>query len=193
MVSTIVICPNCGKNTPEGKFCEHCGASVQRTQTFQQPAAQQPAYGQQPAGVRHAGFWIRLGAYFIDIIILFVIAVVIGAVLGVSIFTGSPGYSSSGATGAFLVLFYLIFIIIIWLYFAIQESSSAQATLGKRAVNVKVTDLEGNRIGFGKATVRTIVRFIPLIGPLGCLAIGFSDNKQGLHDWAAGTYVIYKN
>ncbi len=35
---TIVICPNCGKNTPEGKFCEHCGASVQKTQTFQQPA-----------------------------------------------------------------------------------------------------------------------------------------------------------
>ena len=47
---TIVICPNCGKNTPEGKFCESCGASVQTTQTFQQPVAQQPVYAaQQPA------------------------------------------------------------------------------------------------------------------------------------------------
>ena len=46
---TIVICPNCGKETPEGKFCEHCGASVQTTQTFQQPVAQQPVYPQQPA------------------------------------------------------------------------------------------------------------------------------------------------
>ena len=47
---TIVICPNCGKNTPEGKFCEYCGASVQTTQTFQQPVAQQPVYAaQQPA------------------------------------------------------------------------------------------------------------------------------------------------
>ena len=46
---TIVICPNCGKNTPEGKFCESCGASVQTTQTFQQPVAQQPVYTQQPA------------------------------------------------------------------------------------------------------------------------------------------------
>jgi len=50
VVFTIVICPNCGKNTPEGKFCEHCGASVQTTQTFQQaPAAAQPVYTQQPA------------------------------------------------------------------------------------------------------------------------------------------------
>ncbi|MCX6688638.1 MAG: RDD family protein [Methanoregula sp.] len=192
-MQTIVICPNCGKNTPEGKFCEHCGASVQTAQTFQQPVAQQPVYTQQPTGERHAGFWIRLGAYLIDLIILFVIAVVIAAVLGVSILGGSPGYSSSGAMGGFLVVFYLIFIIIVWLYFAIQESSSAQATVGKRVVNVKVTDLQGNRIGFGKATLRTIVRFIPIIGPIGCLVIGFSDNKQGLHDWAAGTYVIYKD
>jgi len=122
-----------------------------------------------------------------------VVAGVIGAVLGVSMFTGSSNYYSSGASEGFLVLFYLIFIIVIWLYFAIQESSPAQATLGKRAVNVKVTDLEGNRISFGKATVRTIVRFIPIIGAIGCLMIGFSDNKQGLHDLAASTYVIYKD
>jgi len=51
-VCTIVICPNCGKETPEGKFCEHCGASVQTTLTFQQPVAQQPVYAQQPAAVK---------------------------------------------------------------------------------------------------------------------------------------------
>ena len=49
---TIVICPNCGKETPEGKFCEHCRASVQTAQTFQQPVAQQPVYTQQPAAVK---------------------------------------------------------------------------------------------------------------------------------------------
>jgi len=27
-VVIIVICPNCGENTPEGKFCENCGASI---------------------------------------------------------------------------------------------------------------------------------------------------------------------
>jgi len=150
-------------------------------------------YTRQPAGGRHAGFWIRVGAYLIDFIILMVVAVVIGAVLGVSLFASSPGYSSSGASGGVLVLVYLIIIIVFWLYFAMQESSPAQATVGKRALNIKVTDLEGNRIGFGKATVRTIVRFIPIIGPIGCLMIGFSEKKQGLHDLAAGTYAIYKD
>jgi len=90
-----------------------------------------------------------------------------------------------------MAVFYLIFIPIIILYFALQESSSSQATLGKRAAHVKVIGLEGNRISLGKAAIRTIVRFIPIIGPLGCLAIGFSDKKQGLHDWAAGTFVVY--
>ena len=52
MVCTIVICPNCGKETPEGKFCESCGASVQTTQTFQQPVAQQPVYTQQPTAAK---------------------------------------------------------------------------------------------------------------------------------------------
>jgi uncharacterized RDD family membrane protein YckC len=126
-------------------------------------------------------------------IILLVVAFVIGFLMGVSIFAGSSSYYSANNWAGFMVIFYLIFIIITWLYFAMQESSPAQATVGKRVMNIKVTDMEGNRIGFGKATVRTIVRFIPIIGPLGCLAIGFSDNKQGLHDWAAGTFVIFKD
>ena len=165
---------------------------MQTAQTIQQPVAAALKVSQ-PARGRYAGFWTRLGAYLVDLIILFVIALVIGFILGVLIFAGSSNYNSTDAFAGFMVVFYLIFIIVTWLYFAIQESSPEQSTVGKRVVNIKVTDLEGNRISFGKATVRTIVRFIPLIGPLGCLVIGFSDNKQGLHDFAAGTYVIYKD
>ncbi len=50
MVETIVTCPNCQKNTPEGKFCEHCGASLLTTQAFQQPAAPQTAAPPSAAG-----------------------------------------------------------------------------------------------------------------------------------------------
>jgi hypothetical protein len=42
---TITICPNCGQNTPEGKFCEQCGASLQGTFT------QVPAPGLPPQGI----------------------------------------------------------------------------------------------------------------------------------------------
>jgi TM2 domain-containing membrane protein YozV len=49
MVIQMVICPNCGKNTPEGKFCESCGAALQAPPVA--PVAQQvpPAA---PAGVK---------------------------------------------------------------------------------------------------------------------------------------------
>lgn len=33
----MVICQNCKKETPAGKFCENCGAVLQAPQTFQQP------------------------------------------------------------------------------------------------------------------------------------------------------------
>ena len=49
---TIVICSNCRKNTPEGKFCEHCGASLQSTQTFQQPVVQNVGGTVQPPVVK---------------------------------------------------------------------------------------------------------------------------------------------
>ena len=52
VVRTIVICPNCGKNTPDGKFCEHCGASVQTPQMFRQPQDLQTEYGRQSSIVK---------------------------------------------------------------------------------------------------------------------------------------------
>jgi len=33
----MIMCHNCGKETPEGKFCEHCGAVLHATQTYPQP------------------------------------------------------------------------------------------------------------------------------------------------------------
>jgi len=40
-VSCIPICPNCGRATPEGKFCEHCGASLAVVQAYAPPQQQQ--------------------------------------------------------------------------------------------------------------------------------------------------------
>lgn len=48
-----------------------------------------------------------------------------------------------------------------WLYFIFQERSQARATLGKRLLGLSVTDLRGQRIGWGRATLRTAVRFLP--------------------------------
>lgn len=80
-----------------------------------------------------------------------------------------------------------------WIYFAVMESSSVQGTLGKMALGIKVTDLEGNQVGFGKATGRffgTIISALILL--IGFIMVAFTQKKQGLHDMMAGCLVVNK-
>jgi uncharacterized RDD family membrane protein YckC len=54
-----------------------------------------------------------------------------------------------------------------------------------------VTDLAGNRIGFGRATGRFFAKILSgMIMYIGFIMIGFTDRKQGLHDMLAGTLVM---
>lgn len=48
-----------------------------------------------------------------------------------------------------------------WLYFALSESSPRQATFGKRLLGLQVTNLQGGRIGFGRALLRTVIKLLP--------------------------------
>ncbi len=78
-----------------------------------------------------------------------------------------------------------------WLYESLMESSSYQATLGKMIFGMKVTDLYGNRISFGRATGRHFAKIISaVILFVGFIMVGFTDRKQGLHDMIAGTLVL---
>ncbi len=88
------------------------------------------------------------------------------------------------------ILGIVINIVGIWLYFALQESSEHQATLGKRALNIYVTDLQGRRISFGQATGRHFGKIISgFILGIGYMMAGFTEKKQGLHDIMASTLV----
>ncbi|GFK92601.1 hypothetical protein NNJEOMEG_00426 [Fundidesulfovibrio magnetotacticus] len=80
---------------------------------------------------------------------------------------------------------------VVWLYYALQESSPVQATLGKRIMGLKVMDLEGRRISFGRATGRYAAKLLSgglLL--LGYAMILFTKKRQGLHDLLAGTVVV---
>ncbi|NND95165.1 MAG: RDD family protein [Flavobacteriales bacterium] len=79
-----------------------------------------------------------------------------------------------------------------WLYYAYQTSSEKQATFGKQALGLKVTDLNGERISFGKATGRYFSKIISaIILFIGYLMQPFTEKKQALHDIIAGT-LVYK-
>lgn len=81
--------------------------------------------------------------------------------------------------------------IIGWLYFALQESSRTQATLGKLVVGLYVTDEDGRRINFARATGRHFGKYVSgVLLAIGFLMAGFTARKQGLHDMLAKTLVL---
>jgi uncharacterized RDD family membrane protein YckC len=91
-----------------------------------------------------------------------------------------------------LVLIYsLAKLFVVTTYFAAQESSRAQATIGKRIFGLQVGDFEGKRISIGKAILRTFGKYISgQILLIGYLMAFFTKNKQALHDFLAGTFVF---
>lgn len=143
----------------------------------------------------YAGFWKRFIAAFIDNLVLFVanlgVQFVAGALMGV----GSPiaPNPQSPAYTGFACATGIIQLVMYWLYFALQESGSKQATLGKLAMNIIVTDEEGNRISFARATGRYFSKILSgLILLIGYIMAAFTAKKQALHDIIAKTLVIDK-
>ena len=153
----------------------------------------------------YAGFGLRLAAIIIDFVIIssamWILFFILGAI-GFGIFASSaesfdpasggvPDETAIMAMMGGLGLVYLITIIGQWLYFALQESSPAQATLGKRAVGIIVTDEEGERISFGRATGRYFGKMISgIILAVGYIMAAFTEKKQALHDMIAHTLVV---
>jgi uncharacterized RDD family membrane protein YckC len=83
------------------------------------------------------------------------------------------------------------FIVASWLYYALQESSPCQATFGKRMLGLRVADMDGQRIGFIRASVRFFGKILSgLICSIGYMMAGFTEKKQALHDMIAGTFVV---
>jgi uncharacterized RDD family membrane protein YckC len=82
----------------------------------------------------------------------------------------------------------------VWLYYALFESSTWQATPGKKVLGLFVTDLNGNRISFAHASGRFFAKLISGLIPfgIGYMMAGFTAKKQALHDLIAGCLVLRK-
>ena len=140
------------------------------------------------ANFNYTGFWKRFGATLIDLIIIIYTGTAIFN-LCLYVVTGIS-YSNADAAVRSHNLFIFFFG---WLYYSIFESSTIQGTPGKMAVRIKVTDLEGQKVGFGKATGRFFGKIISLFVLLiGFIMVAFNQKKQGLHDKMSGCLVVNK-
>ena len=118
-------------------------------------------------------------------------AIAVGYIVGLTM-AGTASLSEIEATAG--AIGNLLGILIGWLYFAILESSSYQATFGKRLLGLRVVGLEGDGISFGRATGRHFGKFLSLLTLfIGFFMTGWTKKKQGMHDKMAGCLVVRKS
>lgn len=118
---------------------------------------------------RYAGFWIRTLAVIIDSLICMIPALIFQ--IFVPFFGG---------------------ILVTFMYRPFFESSALMATPGKALLGLRVTNSQLNRIGFGTALFRMLMSYVSaLLLGLGYLMALFTERKQTLHDFCAGTIVTY--
>ncbi|HYW74637.1 MAG TPA: RDD family protein [Pyrinomonadaceae bacterium] len=140
--------------------------------------------------VSYAGFWWRVLASLIDGVIIGAVFLPLGIGLGFGI--GASGADPDSVWMPAVNLGLNGFqILVSWLYCAILESSSWQGTVGKKVCGLRVTDLAGNRISFGRATGRHFGMILSvIICYVGLIMVAFTEKKQGLHDIMANTLVL---
>jgi uncharacterized RDD family membrane protein YckC len=151
--------------------------------------------------VKYAGFWLRLLAYLIDAVLLNLIAVPLNLVVfgnsGVlcsasnyTVLSGSPtthgiNYSCN-ATGAGYLIYFLLGLV----YFTFTWSRGA--TLGQRALKIRIADAATNRpLSLSKSLVRYVGFWFSLIPlAIGLIWAGVDPRKRGWHDKMANSVAL---
>jgi uncharacterized RDD family membrane protein YckC len=137
-----------------------------------QPQPGPPTASGGPSGPR-AGFFIRLGAWLIDVVLLGIVSVVIDLIVG---------QAAGGAVGLLVGI----------AYYGYLEGSNSGQTIGKRVVGIRVIDFNtGGPIGFGRAVIRYFGRIVSIIACfLGYLWMLWDKEKQTWHDKFASDVVV---
>lgn len=193
-------CPQCQQSflLPEPVAAVASPASVQaqvtapeltpRSSTAEQALPAERNLGDTVAALPKAGFWMRVVATLIDAFVVFILQVGLGLLLTLA------GFATSGVAEEPGNLFLLVEFFSYALSFAyyIFFTGYCGQTPGKMALRIKVIKRDGSEIGYGRAAFReTLCKFISgIIFGIGYLMVAFDEQKQGLHDRMADTYVI---
>jgi len=219
-----MFCSSCGATVKEGTaFCGSCGKPIVGYSLAQASGAAVTGATPVPTGMGgtpivqggmasardtglYGGFWLRFVAALIDGVLIGIPYVFVFLMIFASAIPMLRDLSETPNPNPFplislfasrFLLFAALSLLGSWLYWSLLESSSWQATLGKKALGLYVTDLTGARLTFGKASGRFFagrgIGYVPSIGGLyfliDCVMAGFTEKKQALHDMIAGCLV----
>ena len=162
----------------------------------------------------------RVGAYAVDAILLFIAFPIIFGALCVLALYLTVGFDWMENGLLFWLYVFSTVSIPFWLYYSLLESSERQATFGMRLFGLQVANTDGNRIGFERALLRTVIKLLPFelnhlvlflptpiwSDPNPSFRVGFvvvnaliilyfatmflTRRKQSVHDLVAGTVVV---
>jgi uncharacterized RDD family membrane protein YckC len=188
----ILYCSKCGSPTAaNAQVCSNCGT----------PMPVNSVLIPSPNAARYGGFWMRFLALIIDRIVVGVVTTpFVFLIMKDVIFNAARNGDREPDPAMVISMLGHVFTLAIasvavsWLYEAWLLSSDRQATVGKMAVGLKVTDLNGQRISFARATGRFFAKIVSSMTLLiGFIMAAFTERKQALHDMIAGTIVLKSN
>jgi uncharacterized RDD family membrane protein YckC len=192
------VCSSCGNPVlPDGQFCLFCGDVLQNhPSSVRAPAAHSPksqVTAAAPRSLEYAGFWLRVWAGAIDVLLEAFAALLVTAIVDIAMKIFSPQFGLSPITARYFTGIVFIFVLTIggWLYCACSESSAWRATVGKRIVGLQVVTSSGGQLSFGQASVRHFMKFLSLFtATVGFMMAGWTKRRQALHDLPQDCLVV---
>ncbi|MFT5585056.1 MAG: putative RDD family membrane protein YckC [Cognaticolwellia sp.] len=119
----------------------------------------------------------RFVAFLLDALLLAAVSWVVD--LSFAILTDLPGWSST-----------VVYLLLSTVYFGLLESSSYQASLGKRAMGLLVIGHDGRRLKADQAMLRGFSRTVLIYFLIPILLLLFNRRGLGLWDFVAKSRVV---
>src|SRR6266849_8119707 len=171
----MMFCAICGdRSEGESLFCSKCGAALQTVSPPSDPTISRP----------YAVARKRILAFLIDCLLVIPLTLVFLRVVFRHVWLSAmqiaqpmapPRTLWEGFTVSQKLLSLVLYVVglsfVPWIYEWLMEASRAQATLGKIAVGITVTDLRGRRISALRAASRSALKALCLLSPIPLLAI----------------------
>lgn len=131
---------------------------------------------------RKAGFWIRLGASLLD-------GIIVGIPLAILAYIIDGGVNE-GFTDNILTFLYALLLPVIWNGY----------TIGKRICGIRIRRVSDfSPPGIGTMLLRNVVSGIVygltfgIASIVSAFMVGLREDKRSIHDFIAGTEVVYDN